>query len=443
MVRSVLSAMHRQVEGEMMLQSNLQRLDKDPTSWTLAWNLVFFLVIAYSAFRTLRVFFPSFSGYVSLAFLVGAFAVSFLRVLSDLFSSKTRGGVKGAGLLFLSLIMSLLIPSLLQLIFLRESFDFLGRSSVGTTLKIAGFAVLWMLIGYEMQRAKLKHSNAVSLLLAVILTILVFSHLDGSLIINYRLLSAGQGDVGEASHLVLGESAVIMIILSLAFARGVLRYLIAVLGFALLFSMGGRTSLLAFLLSLLSFAVINKKSVSLVLIIVVAVAAALAALLPAISELVMDDQALSRMFLAKGVHEEGSLLERSYQFDVGLRGLLDQVYFGDPNILIERLGGMGTYMHNLLSAWQFFGFFSFLIMGFVIIYLCRFVLINAEVFDGVVGTFVKLMFFYSVFCILIGKYIGFNPVWLSIGLCFGRMLNTERCGAQTELCDENRRKPIV
>ncbi len=416
-----------------MLLSNLQRLNQNGMSWRSLWNLVFIFVIAYSAFRTLRVFYPAFPSSVSLGFLIGAFGVSCLRVMSDLFTAREKASVQVAALVFLSLFFSLIIPSLLQLIFLRESFDFLGRSSIGTTLKIAGFAILWMLIGYEMQRAQFANSNTLSSLLALTISVLVFFNLDGGLVINYRLLSA---DVGEASHLVLGESAVVLIILSVVLAHGVLRYFIAALGIALLFSMGGRTSLLAFFLSFFSFILFKKKSVSSSVVVIFVVSVLVTAFLLFISDLVVDDQALSRMFLAKGISEEGSLLERGYQFEIGLRGLLEQVYFGDPNLLIERLGGMGTYMHNLLSAWQFFGFFSFLIIGLSIIYLFVFLYFNATAFDGVSGEFSVLLFLYSVFCVLIGKYIGFNPIWLSIGLCFGRILNSGKFSEKARWGDE-------
>lgn len=430
MASSVLLAVCSKVGDRIMLRGDLQQLDENAMSWRFMWNLVFILVIAYSVVRTLRVFYPALPSSVSLAFLVGAFGVSCLRVLSDLVATREKGGLKGGGVLLFVLTLSLLIPSVLQVIFLRESFDFLGRSSVGTTLKIAGFAILWMLIGYEMQRARLKDSNTVSLVLAFAMSLLVFSNLDGGLIINYRLLNAERGDAGEASHLVLGESAVVIIAFAVAAARGVLRYLIGAVGIALLFSMGGRTSLLAFVLSLVAFAIIRSRSVSLSVLVVSGALAIVAIFLPAIADTVVDDQALSRMFLAKGISEEGSLLERGYQFEIGLRGLLEQVYFGDPNFLIERLGGMGTYMHNLLSAWQFFGFFTFFIISFVMLYLLRSIYINAAVFEGVVGHFSKLIFLYSFFCVLIGKYIGFNLIWLGIGLCLGRVLNSGGGGAR-------------
>lgn len=133
------------------------------------------------------------------------------------------------------------------------------------------------------------------------------------------------------------------------------------------------------------------------------------------------------MLILGGLGDENSFLLRSEFIWVGLSALPDQILFGDPTFLVSRLGSVGAYMHNILSAWQFWGGFSFIYT----LVCCLIVLIGLWrrpfLVSDAVGDFVLIAFLYGFVCVLTGKHVGFDLFWLGLGMGLARISSSSQC----------------
>lgn len=69
----------------------------------------------------------------------------------------------------------------------------------------------------------------------------------------------------------------------------------------------------------------------------------------------------SRMFSILFGDEDQSSLERKVLFKHGVKQILDNIFLGDYGGVINLHGSLGSYIHNLLSYWQAYGLFAFLL----------------------------------------------------------------------------------
>jgi hypothetical protein len=119
-----------------------------------------------------------------------------------------------------------------------------------------------------------------------------------------------------------------------------------------------------------------------------------------------------------GVSNDFSALERKYFFKHGLTCLGEQILWGKSSVLVREYNDMGAYIHNILSAWQFFGFFPFLLLvGLTIrsVFKCSLILFSNRFRKNNFLKFMILLTIYSIISILTVKYIFFFPFWFVIG----------------------------
>jgi hypothetical protein len=69
-----------------------------------------------------------------------------------------------------------------------------------------------------------------------------------------------------------------------------------------------------------------------------------------------------------GVYADSSFNARITLLKDSFADLSDQFLIGNFTLTTERQGYFGGYAHNLLSAWQFYGFFVFLALILALMY---------------------------------------------------------------------------
>ena len=312
----------------------------------------------------------------------------------------------------------------LQWAFTPDYVDFRGRSITEfSTLMLAGNS-LWLLAGLAISNARYERSDIISLgLIAVALVMLIPNLGDGMVIVYSTLLESG-GD--SVNHLIVAEMFVVLVFAAFSFASGLGRWLVIPCAAFLLFAAGGRSSfylgILAILLAQFVMASYKERVVLLVFVGLFATWAG-AFLLQA------DDSLVERMLFSSGVDEDGSFQEREGLYRVGLSLLPEQILFGGPALYARENRSVGSYIHNLLSVWQFFGLIPFLLMSAM---LGRALMrVRAEFIrfkDDVIYKFGALLCVYVSLSVAVSKSVGFPLLWLALGFWGGRALALRRGG---------------
>lgn len=321
----------------------------------------------------------------------------------------------------LSLILFLVISIsvILQNLVLTDATDDIGRSAHRTTFLIYIVSCAHFLLGAYLCNLKIKENNLVALLLVGFLAAGIYHNLDGGLVLNYRLLSSKNSEGVDIDHLVIGEVTALCIILAIAFAGSKMKLLIYLIGILIFFSLGGRTALFCFILTVLLYIFIKQKIKYVFSLLMAIVVASLAFMLYLGQKI--DDPLVSRMLLSSGLSEDQSKIERDELFFDALPSLLQQAPIGDPTLIIKQFSSLGAYSHNLLSAWQFYGLISFIMILIIIFYIGLFIRKNKEKLVSKSDDFGLILFIYCVLSVITGKAITFSIFWLVLGFWLYRI----------------------
>lgn len=198
----------------------------------------------------------------------------------------------------------------------------------------------------------------------------------------------------------LGRSLSVASIFALAMARSKFAFfVIGLLSFAALFFNGARSELVGTIVALFFMMIIKFKIRQLVLIVVALVLGAVLILPYLPIELIEKN----RVFELMRLDDSSSALARSELMHEALRTIAAHPIFGDYGSYAYT-SGVGSYSHNLLSAWVDLGIFGFvfytacfLAMGTVIINKFRYrgVMNSPFVFAGGCYVFTALLMFFA------------------------------------------------
>lgn len=394
---------------------------------------VFSSLVVYAVYGVCSVFYSAFPLNYRSIILVIAGVASLASIVLPRMSAKWDGKVSKAICASLLLVGSLALSIFLQSIFLKDLIDSFGRSSLGYSRTIFFYGVCWFACGAVIQRLEIAESKIWSFAILIFLSTAIAVNLDGGFIISYTTLGEGRGDGMELNHLILGESVIFLLILSFSLAPPAWRILPFVLSLPILFSLGGRGALLNYILAIGFHLLLITRSRRLWPYIVLLAGFAL---LFGLNLFALDtnDSSISRMLLLEGVSVDGSAQTREIQFAAGFNALADQLLMGDPTFLTRTFGSMGTYMHNIFSAWQFFGFFPFAGFVFLMIWSGIYILRFRKIFDGVVSNFGVIIFLYGAFSILTTKSIGYYSFWFALGFWLFRLGSGRVPGGNARHC---------
>lgn len=388
-------------------------------------NIVFVLLIIHAVYAVLALLSSALPLQVRTGVILIAGLVALVSALVPHLFRKWDGRIPNAIYFLVILVLSLITVVGLQYFYIDDLRDDLGRSALGFTRGILLVGLPWIACGAPIQGLKRERSFILLICIMGFLSFSVFSNLNGGVLVSYVKLNQGRSDDAGLNHLMVGEAALFLLLLAYAFAPYGWRLLTFSLSIAMLFSLGGRSAFFSYFLAvgLHHYLVVpaGRKWSHLVAVFAVLIGCALI-----FQFLDFRDDAVARMLLSQGLSEDESVVERQAVLAGGLKALPSQALIGDPAFLIRTFRSMGTYTHNILSAWQFFGLLPFLLFVSALMWVSLYILKNRKKMHGPIDDFGMLIFLCSGISILTAKYIGFHMFWFALGFWLFRMGTREK-----------------
>lgn len=276
-------------------------------------------------------------------------------------------------------------------------------------------SVLWFLIGGSVAASTLRESWVFAILIAVSITLIMAFGVDESLFQTYQ---SEDNDVRAAniSHLNVERYIIIPMILAYALSPKT-RWLVAICGVYCLFLLGGRTALVVFIMTV-TFMNLGGNILRNAGMLAVVGGILFFGLRYAVGNNIIDpdSQQVREMLFLGGVSDDKSFNARVNLLTESLQDLPEQFLVGNFSITAERYGDFGTYIHNLLSAWQFYGFFMFISIVACLIY-CVIKMFAAR--GGArtpIAVFSSFTLIYVLLSVTLSKYAGWTMLWFALGL---------------------------
>lgn len=309
---------------------------------------------------------------------------------------------------------------LAQRAFLFDRYDLSGRSAIGAATLAGTYAVTWGLIGLSVSGSRLVKSDICAVLVMVGIGLVVLPNLAGGYV-NLVALREETG-IENLSHLWVSENIVFLFFLSYGLARSYLvklALLVAVTVF--LVAMLGRSSLFFTLAAVCVYELAFGDARGGARKAMIGVGFALLGFAVMLGmQWYYSEPILQKLFFKDGLAADASFEARSQLLSLGLFHLRDQLWIGNPTILATEMGSVGAYIHNILSVWQIFGLFAFillLLLVFVAVFRMFDLMRNARgsaLFD--VGA---MLMIYSVLSVFTTKHGAFWCLWFAVGFWLG------------------------
>ena len=366
--------------------------------------LLFFILSNFDSFLNL---FFSVEILSSNTFLLLSMVFSLIHIALLIYKNK----ISRNKLLFIfSYIFLILLTFFAQKIFYS---NFFGSHDI--LLSFLTGSLIWFIIGLSLANLKININNIFSLLLNLTIMGMILLNLDGNLVISYGDIASNNNLDFSASHLTVGNSAIIIVLLSFCLSRKY-EYINFLLGLIIFFTLGGRSNFLIFISSILIYWLLKKQykfvllSFSSILIINITSLSYFKFFHP--------DELVERMFNAltvKGLENDESFIARADIFEKSIDNLDSQFLFGNTEEIVKNLGAFGYYQHNILSFWQFYGFLVFCFILFFIVNKFYIIIKYAVNKEDVLNNFGIILFIFCVFSVFITKSANFYPFWLCMG----------------------------
>ena len=300
---------------------------------------------------------------------------------------------------------------LAQNFFINDVRDADGRSVHIFTSSTLLVGCLWAVAGAGVSNFMAERNLYTPLVLIGLCDLIVLPTLDGGFLISYYDL-AESGTEG-VNHLLIAELIVLLSFYCFAFSGYWFRSFVIANAALLLFAAGGRSTLYFGLLVMLAAVLRTGSKVSGVLI----VGSVILSLVVAFFFVGIDsgDTLVARMLFSDGLSKDDSFSGRDEVLRSSLSNLPEQFLFGDPTLFVSQFGTIGSYVHNIISAWQFFGFFPFALLVYILIFNARKIAkLDLRTADPVT-IFGVLCFSYATLGVIFSKFIGFPALWFSLG----------------------------
>jgi len=289
-------------------------------------------------------------------------------------------------------------------------------SSWSYTVSLWFFSVSYFFAGAACTHALYKKSNLVAVTMVLLVVVPLWFALEGTLFLDYYRMGQELGNPAF-SHLYISEWCVFFFIGAYGFASPALRPVIVVVAVASLFSLQGRSStVLTFATFFIySFLIDGRKAIFTVSGVILL--AAVAYFYLPIEDIVFssDERRLDRMLLSDE-EADSSLEGRADIFWFSLNHLPKSIPFGDPTFIAIKAHRMGSYIHNLLSMWQFFGLIPFLLMVVMLYRGLR--MMWKKIKYGqltVMEEIACMLLIYATISVALAKSINFYWLWFAVG----------------------------
>lgn len=330
--------------------------------------------------------------------------------------------------LFFIICLFLLFVPILQNVFLYNFFDSFGRNSHQYIWTISLLALSWIFAGAII--GCIRNANlflkCVTYVFFLIFTICLIYALNGKFFIDYQFLTSLRNDYIKIHHLSLTEPLMLIFFMVLAFLYNTKLKWIAILTILFfMFALGGRVAFFCYILTILIYELLSSHIYSYLTKILFIVITGIYVFL-SLSTGLNDNFEFNKLFLSDGIENDESFKGRmQFFYDFG-EGALSQVVIGNPNFLIIRNNDLGTYAHNILSLFQFYGLIPFIIIIFSFLLIIKKIyVLKLYLSDDILIKFGILFFIYTLFSVLIGKAVLFSSLWFILGFWFFKLRNTQ------------------
>lgn len=370
------------------------------------------MLLGYAAYNVVNILYL-FEPVSTINFVIGL-ASMYLIVRGVRFFSPGRGGLTQPEGIAIALIALLGLVVLMQNIFHEPYISSDGVEVVSTITTLTQVAVLWFLIGGVCSNFDFKPSDLVALLIAFFIALCMYLATDENLTIPFQMIQAEAG-VNSVSHLILEKHVILLLVF--AFSMSVrFKYVCVVLGLCSLFFMGGRTSLFVFMM-VSTLLLIKGNTVTGVF--VIAIFAIVAAVMfqygVEVGFIDLEAKAVREILFLEGVEEDSSFQGRVNLYKTSMPLLADQVWIGNYSLTVDRAGYFSGYIHNLLSAWQFYGLFVFLAIVCCLSYCVRRMVYALKYSGNPSDIFGGFLLVYVILSVVLAKYAAWHLLWFTLG----------------------------
>lgn len=318
----------------------------------------------------------------------------------------------------ISLIFLMIFICFYYNLFFVDSYDYLGRGGVSTINTYTIGMVVWFCLGIGLAFSfkNISRNNFFINIIPLLLIFIFMLNTKGIEQINYIDLSSNSFRV---DHLVLGAFIIYLICLTHSQSLGISLVYIFILNSIILIMIGGRSDFFVYIASSIIFNVLFKKfdiysGIKLVFLLIF------------IWFLGVNFSSFDRFYNLSS--EDESLVARQEILNSNIMDLPQKILISNPNYLIEKHFNFGAYTHNILSAWEIYGFLFFIFLVCLLISNMIFLFKNKDkLMDSSSGKFILFLFIFTFLSLVFSKVIFYYPFWLCLGfLSVYRLLYTRQ-----------------
>lgn len=367
----------------------------------------------YFFYHTIKSSFPTpYIGWFSAVLLICAFIAVPMSLISVFKSGFNRNSLVINSLFYLLIL--LMVSSVASSALLIDKPYITSEGNISNLLLVA-----WLVALYEIGKGLnvIKPGKHVAFIMLWFLVGTIYFYDSSQHSIVMPLLP---GDNNEAANYQgMSRSISCFAIVLIPFLKNRTQQVyIAITAFVLLAMAGSRTELITFMIVGILYAYLHFSTR-------LVVAISLLGLIGAssyVAFVVPDIFTKTSEYLSS----DPSVAQRSEIFRMGMEGIYKNPILGDYLGQVRDFGATGYYIHNALSMWQQFGFSSFAIYAFLVIYS---VLVAVrEILSGNKSRHVEALLYVSVSC-LIGVVTTKAVFWPIPALAFGLAANVLRTKA--------------
>lgn len=280
--------------------------------------------------------------------------------------------------------------------------------------------IVWFCIGISLYFFDFSKKKILfPLLLSLILIFSIILNMGSGFFVDYYVLRKSIND-NSISHLHFGDFFVFIIIISFLISKNSCKLPVLFLGLFALLGIGGRSNFYIFTFTVVFISLFYLKDIIFKYLKFLLLIFLMSIVIFIKMDFNISIDSIGRMAISKSSMDyDDSYVARVDFLNFAISDLVNNFLYGNPNLLIKNYGYINSYAHNLLSAWQFFGFFSFCSISLLLIYsFLRFLLaLNRNCYYFYNENFMLGLFIltYISLSLVLTKGISFMFLWLGLG----------------------------
>jgi len=327
---------------------------------------------------------------------------------------QTKKGISQSELIGLILIGLSFGAISLQYINLQEYVSSSGVSMLQNLRTEWSISMLWLFAGGAVALFNAKESSALAVLVLVLTALAFANGLDESMMVSYQSVQE-LGVVERISHLSMEKHVVFLLILAYSLSAKT-KWIVALVGMFILFAMGGRTSLAVFAICVVGMNLGRRSLKNFAYLGIIGLVLLFSLRYTIENNIInIDDPRIMKMLFIDGLEEDSSYLARQQLLENSLQYLDDQFLYGDPTIISKTTGTAGGYIHNILSAWQFYGFFVFVCIILILLFSLRRMVVLKTVNPTPKIVFGSFFLMYVSISVVLAKAATWDLLWFVLG----------------------------